>query len=157
MIELNPRERILSLLAVIILVPLLSVKFIIIPLYNYQDKQLSSITSIKKKIVQVDLLGQELSYLVRVNKTQRVSLSKRIDQILHSVKLKSKSRTVVEENPSGGYRLILKLDEVNLTELTNLVYRIENSKPVILIDSIDINPSYQNKALFRISSVLSSK
>jgi len=157
MIDLNPRERILSALAILILVPLLSIKFIIIPLYNYQDKQLSSITSIKKKIEQVDLLGQELSYLVRVNKMQRVSLSKRIDQILHSVKLKSKSRTVVEENPSGGYRLILKIDGVNLTELTNLIYRIENSKPVIIVDSIDINPSYQNKALFRISSVLSSK
>ncbi len=157
MIELNQREKILALLALCILLPLLCIKFVIVPLYNYQDKQSSRIVSTKKKIEQVNLLGQELSYLIRENKIQRISLSKRMDHILNRVKLKSKSKTLVAENPSGGYRLNLKIDEVNLTELTNLIFRIENSKPVILIDNIDINPAYRNKALFRISSVLSSQ
>lgn len=156
--NLNQREKLLLTGAILILTPFLIFQFVLDPIRDYQDRQSSWIKNLESKEAQLRLLGQELQYLKRATQTRSASLSRRVDAILRKVKLKTRSRTVVETSPpGGGQRLVLKLDKANLTELTNLIYRIENAKPGILVENVDINPSYQNKNLFRISTALSSQ
>ena len=154
----NQREKLMLIGAIIILTPFLLYRFVLDPIRDYRNRQTSWIKNLESKEAQLHFLGQELKYLKRANQTHSASLNRRVDSILRIVKLKTRSRTVVETSPTGGgQRLVLKLDKTNLTELTRLIYRIENARPGILIENIDINPSYQNKKLFRISAALSSQ
>lgn len=154
--SLNQREKFLLVLAVVILLPLAIIRFILLPIQQKQDNLVAEITKTRHSIEQVDLLGQELQFLKTITRTNPVSLSKRVDSILRQEDLKAKSRIVLEEQPNGGQRLILKLDEINLTELTKVIYEIENSKPVVIVDNIDIASSFKNKKLFRVSIALAS-
>lgn len=156
--KLNQREKLLLIGAIILLAPFLVYRFVMVPIHELQVNQTSKINNLVKKDSLLNLFGQELKYLKRANQTRSVSLNRRVDGILRQVNLKTRSRTVVEATPAGGeQRLVLKLDQVNLAELANLIYKIENAKPVIVIENIDINPSYQNKKLFRISTALGSQ
>jgi hypothetical protein len=76
--------------------------------------------------------------------------------LLRRHKIKSRSSTIVDNSADGRQSLVLKLDEVNLTELIHILYSVENASPVIAIKSIDINPAYKNKKRFRFSTALSS-
>jgi hypothetical protein len=154
---LSQRERVLIVIAFVVLLPLLIFRFVILPINQHQQYLANSIESLKSKIEQTTLIGQELSYLKKTGLTRPISLSKKIDSILRQEDLKSRSRIQLEENPKGGQRLVLRVDEINLTELTQLIYKIENSKPVVMIDNIDIGNSYKNKKLFRVSMALISK
>ncbi|MFH2128946.1 MAG: type II secretion system protein GspM [bacterium] len=154
--ELNQREKAWILAAILILTPLLFFRFAFLPLDAYRQKQRVDISRIEEKIRQIDALGQELKHLERTRSSQSTSLSKDIDRILRQQQLKLRSRTLVDNDPDGRQRLVLKLEEVNLTELIQLLYNIENALPVIAIESININPAYQNKKRLRISSALSS-
>lgn len=154
---LSQREKIMLAIAVSVFVPILLFRFVVQPVNRYQNHLVDGIESLKIKIEQTTLLGQEYRYLKRVTRTRPVSLSKKTDSILRQEELKSRSRIHLEENPKGGQRLVLKVDEINLTELTQLIYKIENSKPVIMIDNIDIGLSFKNKKLFRVSMALISK
>lgn len=155
--DLSSREKSLILIALLILLPLLFVRFILVPLNEYSDRQRSAVNRMEAKIRQVDLLGQRLKYLERNNNRQSGALKRRIDRILHQYRLRSRSRTIVDSNANGRQRLVLKLEEVNLTELIKVIYAIEHSLPVIVIKTIDINPAYKNKRLFRVSAALSSR
>lgn len=155
--KLDQREKLLLILAIAIFSPLIIFRYALQPIQEYQTKQVAKISTLKKKTNQINLLGQELAVLKRENKPQSISLGKRIDGMLRRSKLKSRSSTITEAQPGGGQRLILKLNELNLSELYQLLYKIENTKPGILIENIDISPSYQNKKLFRLSMALSSK
>jgi type II secretory pathway component PulM len=154
--SLNQRERTLLIVAIIILLPLLVFRFVLLPIKQHQDNLTTRIKTISRSIEQADLLGQELLFLRNVTRTNPVSLSKRVDSVLRQENLKARSRIALEEQPNGGQRLVLKLDEINLTELTTIIYQIENSKPVVMIDNIDIAASFKNKKLFRVSIALIS-
>ena len=154
--ELNQRERILLFVAAVIFIPLLIFRFAVIPLHDYRQKQSTSIKSMENKIHQINQLGQELKHLELSRKNQTAPLSRRIDSLLRRHQLKTRSSTIVDNNAVGWQRLVLKLDEINLTELVQLTYEIEDSNPVIAISSIEINPAFQNKKRFRLSFVLSS-
>ncbi len=113
------------------------------------------VEQLKGEIDKTNLLGHELLYLRNATQLQTISLSKRVDAILRQDDLRSRSSIVLEEH-NEGQRLTLKLDEINLTELARLIYKIEHSKPVIMIATIDISRSYKNKKLFRVTVALIS-
>jgi len=154
--DLNRREKAWIIAALVIFLPLLFFRFALLPLSDYREKQQLTISRLEDKIRQINLLGQELQHLEKTRSSQSTSLSKRVDRILRHHQLKSRSGTIVDNITDGRQRLVLKLEEVNLTELINTLHGIENSLPVIAIESIDINPAYQNKKRFRLSSALSS-
>lgn len=141
----------------LIFIPLLFFRFALLPLNEYLQKQRLAIGHMENSIRQINRLGQELRHLERTRSNQSTPLSKRIDRILRQQQLKSRSRTIVSEDPNGEQRLVLRLEEVNLTELIKIIFSIENTSPVIAIESIDINPAYKNKKRFRLSSALSSR
>jgi hypothetical protein len=153
---LSQREKGLIFVALVIFIPLLMFRFVFVPIKQEEKSLAAKIESLVMKTDQINLLGQELLFLKRENRAKPFSLIKKIDSVLKQYQLKARSKIVLEEQPRGGQRLVLKLDEINLTELARLVYKIENSKPVILIDNIDINLSYKNKKLFRVSMALAS-
>lgn len=154
--ELTQREKTWILLAVVILLPLLFMRLVLSPLNDYSQKQRSTVTRLQNKINQIDQMGQKLRHLERTRTSQTGSLSKRVDRMLRQHQLRTRSRTIVDSNPDGRQRLVLKLEEVNLTELIKILYAVENASPVIAIKSIDINPAYKNKKRFRVSCALSS-
>ncbi|MBT6614987.1 MAG: hypothetical protein HN745_12855 [Deltaproteobacteria bacterium] len=154
--ELNRREKAWILAALLIFLPLLFFRFALLPLNDYRQEQRLAISRVESKIRQINRLGQELKHLEKTRKSQSTSLSQRVDRILRRHQLKSRSRTIVDNVTDGRQRLVLKLEEINLTELINAIHGIENTSPVIAIESIEINPAYQNKKRFRLSSALSS-
>jgi hypothetical protein len=154
--ELNRREKAWIIAALVIFLPLLFFRFALSPLGDYREKQRLTISRLEDKIRQINQLGQKLQHLEKTKSSQSTSLSKRVDRILRRHQLKSRSGTIVDNVTEGRQRLVLKLEEVNLTELINTLHGIENSLPVIAIESIDINPAYQNKKRFRLSCALSS-
>ncbi len=154
--ELTQREKTLVVAALTILLPLLFFKLVLSPLNDYRQKQRVTVSRLDEKIRQIDHLGQELRYIEQNRKGQTISLSKKIDRLLRRHKIKSRSSTIVDNNADGRQSLVLKLDEVNLTELIHILYSVENASPVIAIKSIDINPAYKNKKRFRFSTALSS-
>lgn len=153
---LSQREKILVFVAMAILIPLALFRFVLMPIQKRQQDLATGIVSLKNQITQAEVLGQEYRYLQKNTKTQSVSISKQIDSLLRRNRLKARSKITLEEKPGGGQRLVLKLDELNLTELTNIIYQIENSKPVVMIDNIDVNLSFKNKELLRVSMALTS-
>ncbi len=155
--ELSQREKLLAFIALAVLGPLLLVRFVFIPIQNYQVELSNKIVNMEKKLIQINTLGQELKHLKKETRSTSGSLSKIIDRILRQSKLKSKSVTIVGNQPKGGQRLVLKLEEINLTELCTIIYKIENNKPGILIENIDTNPSYKNKKLIHVSMALTSE
>ena len=153
---LSQREKSLILIALVVFIPLLIFRFVFIPV-NQQEKELSTkIQSLEAKIDKLNLLGQELMFLKKENQIKPVSLLKKTDSLLTKFQMKAKSKITLEEQPKGGQRLVLNLDEINLTELSRFIYKIEDSKPVIVIENIDIGLSYKDKKLFRVSMALTS-
>lgn len=157
MLELNQREKILVLLGAVILLPLIIYNFVFVTVQDSQDKLATKITSTERKIKKVDQLGQELLYYERRGGGRIPKLSMRIDKTLRNLQLKGNSRVRAGDTKKGGQHLVLTLTDINLTELTKLVYQIENSNPVILIENVDISPSYRNKKLLRVTITVASQ
>ncbi|NQU64992.1 MAG: type II secretion system protein M [SAR324 cluster bacterium] len=154
--ELNQREKTWIIAAIVIFLPLLFFRFALLPLNEYLQNQRLAISRLEDKIQQINTLGQELKHLAQTRRSQSAPLSKRIDRLLRQQQLKSRSGTIINGSSDDRQRLVLNLKEVNLTELVKIMFSIENTSPVIAIESIDINPAYQNKKRFRLSSALSS-
>ena len=154
--ELSQREKSLIVIALLVFIPLLFFRFAFVPIKQQEKELAAKIESLEDRIDKLNLLGQQLEFLTQENQAQPVSLIKKTDTLLIKYKLKARSKIALEEQPKGAQRLVLKLDEINLTELSKLIYKIEDSKPVIVIDNIDIGLSYKNKKLFRVSMALTS-
>ncbi len=144
-------------MVVVVFIPILLVRLVLIPLQDYQKQNAERIVELEKKIGVVSSLGQELQYYNQLNKRKTSELNKRVDRILKQTKLVSGSKLSVDDRASPDQKLNLSLQKINLTELSLLIYRIEHSQPVILINTMDLNPSYQNPKLFRLSLALSSE
>ena len=156
-LELSKREKFLILVTVGVLIPLLVYRVLVGSIQGYQTRLERQNATLENSIQQITQLGQELRFLDRLSKKQKQALSKRIDFILNQTNLKTRSKISIGDRARNGQRLVLNLTEINLSELVNLIYKIENSTPVILIDSFDLSPSYQSEKLFRISLAISSE
>ena len=154
--DLSQREKTWIIAALLIMLPLLFFRFVLSPLNDFSQGQQNAVSRMEEKIRQMDRFGQQLKHMERTRQDQSVSLSKRVDRLLKRQQLKARSRTIVDSSPDGRQRLVLKLEEVNLTELIKILYAIENATPVIAIKNIDINPAYKNKKRFRVSAAISS-
>lgn len=154
--ELSQREKYLIALAAIILLPLILFRFVIMPMSQSQTDLAKKISDLENKIEQVSLLGQEYNALSKQNRLRKLYLTPKVDSILRQYRLKSRSRIILDDQPGGKQKLVLKLDEIYLSELVKLLYRLENNKPVIIIENIDVSTSFKNKKQFRVSFALSS-
>lgn len=154
--DLSQREKALLAIAITILLPLALYRFVLIPISDYQRELNRRIATLESNIEKANLLGQEIDFLKRNTDIRSTSLNRKMDSLLRQNGLLARSKLIVEDQPSGGQRLVLKLDEINLTELANIIYKIENSRPVLNIENIDINPSFKDKKLLRVSMAITS-
>ena len=152
--SLSSREKLLLIICVGIVLPLLIINFLLLPILNHQRQTRNGIANLEKNISQIEYLGKELKYYKRNQRKRTISLNKRVDSILRQTNLKSKSQTSVEDRPNKGQKLILKLNELNLTELANIVHKIEHNKPVIIINNLDISHSFKDEQLLRANLIL---
>lgn len=152
--NLSSREKLLLLISLGVLLPLLIFNFLLLPVLDKQQQTKTGIINLKKNISQIEYLGEELKYYKRTQNKRSVSLNKRIDRILRQTNLKSKSQTSVEDRAKKGQKLILKLNELNLTELANIVHKIEHNKPVIIINNLEISHSFKDGELLRVNLTL---
>ena len=155
-LELSKREKILIVTTICILLPMLIYRIIVVTIQDYQGDLVKHNIKLEQNIKTVNLLGQELKYYERLSQKKSQSLSKRLNYILKQAKLKGKSRISVGDRPRSGQKLAMTLTDLNLNELVILIYKIEHSSPVILIDTFDLSPSYKSDKLFRINMSLSS-
>ena len=155
-LELSKREKILIVTTICILLPMLIYRIIVVTIQDYQGDLVKHNIKLEQNIKTVNLLGQELKYYERLSQKKSQSLSKRLNYILKQANLKSKSRISVGDRPRSGQKLAMTLTDLNLNELVILIYKIEHSSPVILIDTFDLSPSYKSDKLFRINMSLSS-
>ncbi len=156
-IELSQREKMLLSLVAVVFAPLMAVQLILVPLQDYQTKNKERNINLEKRIETISKLGQELQYYDRLSNRNTQSLEKRINRILKQTKLLKRSNLSVGDRASVDQKLNLKLNDINLTELADLIHRIEHSRPVILINTLDLGPSFRNPKLFQIKLLLSSK
>lgn len=156
-LELSKREKILIVTTICILFPMLFYRLIIVNIQDYQDGLVKNNVKLEQDIKTINLLGQELKYYERLSQRKSQSLSKRLNYILRQTKLEGKSRISVGDRPRSGQKLAMTLTDLNLNELVNLIYKIEHSSPVILIDTFDLSPSYKSDSRFRINMSLSSQ
>ena len=155
--ELSQREKLLLFSVTIILTPLLILRLVFIPLQNYQIDSREKIFKLDQEIELVSFLGQELQYYDRRSNKNIQALDKQIDTILRRTDLLAKSEVGAEDQIGVNQKLKLTLSGINLTELSTLVHTIEHHRPVILINTLDVSPSYQSPKLFRVSLSLLSE
>lgn len=156
--DFSKREKILAGIAISILLPLILYRLVVVPLETFQLKLERKNLGLEKKISKVELLGQEFRYYSKKRIQNNFSVNQRVDRIVNALQLRSRSNILVENNSrEGTKKVILKVNDINLTELTQLIYKIENSKPIIVIENLDIGASFNNKRLFRTSFALSGR
>ena len=157
-LDLSKREKILAVIAVSILLPLILYRLVIVPLEIFQLNLERKNSGLENKISKIEILGQELRFHSKKGVRNKSSINQRVDRIVRGLQLRERSNVLTENNArEGTNKIILKVNDVNLTELTQLTYKIENSKPVIAIDNLDIGSSFNNKKLLRASYSLSGR
>jgi len=154
--ELTQREKAWLAIAILVLTPLLFVRWVLIPLNDYSRQQRIAVSRAESKIKEIEMMGQQLQHLERNRNMQTGLLSEQIERLLQQNQLRDRSRTIVDTGSDSQQRLVLKLDDVNLTELVKLLYAIENALPAIAIKNIEIDRAFTNKKRFRVSASLVS-
>ncbi len=156
-VVIGRREKALLLSAAVLLTPLLLLRFVFVPLHDYRVERRGEIFELERKIELLDALGQELRYYDRRGSKNVQALDKLIDKILRQTNLLEKSKVSAEDRAGAFQKLNLTLNAINLSELTSIVHAIEHRRPVVLIDTLDMGPSYQSPKLFRVALSLSSE
>ncbi|PCI30628.1 MAG: hypothetical protein COB67_01375 [SAR324 cluster bacterium] len=155
--DLSRREKLWLLIGGVVLLPLLIYRFVYTPVLEQHQRTIQQNLALESKIQQIGLLGQELKFYKNQSRGSIPKLSRRVDQVLRRLQLKSKSRISIGDSPKNGQRLVLRLDLLNLTEFVQLTYQLENMKPTMLIESMELSPSFQNNQLLRANISLASR
>ena len=155
--DLSQREKLLIILLVAVMLPALLYRFGYMNVKQYSEDLTIKNSRLKHKIEQIETLGQELKYLQQRNRIRPVPLRRRVDSILRNMNLTEKAQIGQENLQGTSQRMTMKIDQLNYTELTKLLFRLEHSKPVIILDNISISPSFQNKKLLLLKLTLTSR
>lgn len=156
--NLSKREKVLGLITAAILVPIVIYRFVLVPIDLFQLNLERKNIRLEKKAAKIEMMGQELHFYQNQRVGTRLTLNRMVDRLIRSLHLKSRSNILIENSAGQATKkLILRVNDINLTELAQLTYQIESSRPVISIDNLDIGISFTNKRLLRASYVLSGR
>ncbi|MDH5560030.1 MAG: type II secretion system protein GspM [Deltaproteobacteria bacterium] len=147
--ELNKREKILILICAAVIIPVLFFQYGLYPIIDYKNDLINKIHRTELKLNQLNEMGESIRLITGLNSKRTNKLDRIVDNLLSQVNIKSQSETVVDDRYKDGQKLVLKLDEINLNELAMTLYRIENQKPSIVIESLELSPSFKNEKLLR--------
>ena len=90
----------------------------------------------------------------------RLSLIGHLEQLAERAAVKNRLQLnrIPQEKTKGLEGLEVKLDELTLDEMIAFIYSVENTDPVLVLDQLDISPSFRARDLLRVTlRVLSRK
>lgn len=104
---------------------------------------------------QASVLSARLNRLARDERSnvRRASLIGHLEQLAGRTGLQSR----IQLNPqavTGGDNLEaadIRVDDLTLDELVQFIYLIEDSRPQVVIDRVDISPTFRGKRLLRLN------
>jgi hypothetical protein len=109
----------------------------------------------RRMLAQVQALDGELAQLERSKRTRGLegSLIGYMEQLADRAGLKSRVQlNPITQNTAARIQAIdLKADQITLDEMVKLMYTIENAEFILVIDQVEISPSFKEKDLLRVS------
>lgn len=152
--QLSQRERLL-ISALGALLVLLGLWAGLRGMVKWQDGIAEQLETDRRTLIQVQAMDAELARLERAKRTRGFegSLIGYMEQLTDRAGLKSR----VQLNPitqTSGTRvqaIDLKIDQMTLDEMQRLLYTIENAEFILVVDQVDISPSFKEKDLLRVS------
>jgi type II secretory pathway component PulM len=149
--ELSQREKLLLLVACVILLPLLGFRYIYLPIANQHQRTLQKISTLKAKNTRIGELGRKIKLLSHNSTRKPGEITGRINRLLKQQELKAKSTISMGTPPPTGQKLSLKLVDIDLSQLVRLVYKLEDEKPTLIIEKFELTPSFKSKKLLRVN------
>jgi hypothetical protein len=152
---LSSREKLLILLLAVLAVGAI-VYYALSSLVDYEDKLSRNIlrreaTLTKAKVLKASLTGAN-GRSTRAG-TLRGSLIGHIEQLAARNALKDRIRLnrVPVDKSRGVQAVDIKLDQLSLDETVGFIHAIEHSRPVLVVDQMEITSSFRSKQLLRLS------
>ncbi len=148
--ELSPRERVLLSLGLGVILPVMFLRFLLLPLIDYKESLSSRIVERRKEMAQIRKKGEELLYFLSKSGGQKAPFNQQLERILAQGGVKKKANT--STRPGGG--IALQLDGVTLAQATSLIYRLEANRPPIEIQSLEMKESLKKTNRLQIQLTL---
>ncbi len=150
--QLSARERrLVGLLGVLLVagVGYLAVHGLI----GYRSDLARQLDAQRRTLAQVQTLEQELGRLQPAAAGRVKSLTATLDDVIGQSNLRDRAQlTPITQVPGSRVQSAdLRLDQMTLDETMSLLYRIENEDPPLVIDQINLSPSFKAKDLLRVS------
>ena len=149
------REKLLLLVAAVILIPLLIFRLTLFPLWEFQGELQRQKHNLQSEIQQIQVQGRLYRKTRGNRQAQGQALSARVNRILTSLSLASlaeqSSRSI-----NKGEGVSLRLQNITLFDVTSLISRLEKIQPKITIVSMDMQASSSNAEMLQITILLSS-
>jgi general secretion pathway protein M len=156
--QLNPREKLMISAGVGALAVILVVYAGVLPLIEHRERSRRQAVSKEKELLEMMAYRDEYDQLKAENLRTAAILKKRpanfslfsfLDQLAGSAGIKSKiiymkpSTVTDAEKQSNRARVEIKLDEVNLEQISRFLYRIETSPHLISVPRLSIKQKKQ--------------
>ena len=136
------------------LVALLLVYFVVGQFSGYRKELEQEIEKRNALLIKARVMAEELSVPRASGANVKISsLIGHIEELAGKIALKEQLQMnrVPTDKAKGVEVVDLKLDELNLDQVVSFLYLLENSKPPLVIDQFEINPSFRKKNNLRIS------
>ena len=146
-------KRLISMLAA--LLAAVVVVAVLRGLVGFQRGLAEQVDVDRRTLSQVQALDGELAQLERSKRTRGLegSLIGYMEQLADRAGLKSRVQlNPITQNAAARVQAIdLKVDQITLDEMLKLLYTIENAEFILVIDQVEISPSFKEKDLLRVS------
>ncbi len=150
--QLSARERRLVALMVALLVAGLGY-LIVHGLIGYRADLARQLEAQRRTLALVQGLDQDLGRLQPAAAGRVKPLPATLDDMVSQSNLRDRAQlTPITQAPGSKVQSAdLRMDQMTLDETMNLLYRIENEDPPLVIDQINLSPSFKAKDLLRVS------
>ena len=146
--ELNQREKLLAIIAAGLIVPLLLLRFVFFPFFDYKDSLGLKITRLQSEIQAIEQLGRD--YKNTTQNAARGRVNQKVEAIL--TKLALRGEAVISSQDSNS--VTLKVDGLQMAKVVELFYYIENTKP-LKIKILSLTHSFKNEKRLELNLIVS--
>ena len=151
---LSTREKLL----IVILVALLlctGLFFTARSMLEYERRLERRILAQSSLLQKASALSAELSRLQRPRrrKVRTRSLIGYVEQLADRIRLKDRIQLnlIARDAVSGLQGIDIKVDRLTLDEMVNLLYSLENADLLLVVNRLELSPSFRDKELLRLS------
>lgn len=150
--RLNQREKFLLVLGVIALSILLWV-FALMPLFSELTYKGTN-RQFRQQITELHTNLNRLQEVQAKNAPLANPLEEKLQKIRQDLKLKEPFEIRQDKNPDYGTNWVVRTSELRSDQVLQLIYEIENLKPVAIIDRLEVAESLQTRNFSRITLLI---